>query len=882
MPSFNRKREWEGERDGARPNKKSTASASTAKPASASNNPGPPVLIGPYDGHRRYDEWKGQMYGFPRVIPGSGAMFPTNYQINFNNSHPWECPLLGAHFSRAHRKLLLYDEVYRGFFWAIGERKTPDKDGKFRSIVVKRGYFEPDSERTRDDVRQPPENWESKVNPMAVKDVKLPNMSQPAVAPAAPSTAPSTAAPSPVTSFQTTPTTASMSRPSAVTAPATPRSSAANPIAVRPLSAPGASSAALLAIRRTAPGAALVGRPTGNSVHEVVDISSDEEDVKPILPGTPVKNKTFNDAMSQRGKARTEIEGARSTTRGQDSRNDLMDDDDFNPFDVDPLEFLPRKMPGLNGGITQQHSGSTQQPISDQPSAQPTNNIPDMSIRGANSDCPEIWKYMLEFLQPGTQIPDDAAITELLTLQKRRDLPEAWKFRLAAFTKHDLKTYTSVILYLGGTEAVTSPCSVMGCAHSEQAAEYAASLQRDGSGFQDRVFVKYAFPKCVFLPRHLLDSVPLAKRLKHRICANSYYRKQSPNDEIQNTKEQALEALVRVGRTTPRSHMAQSSSANVLQIITPVAFSTTKSDPHNVEAQKETQSSGGNEADTQEDSFQDNPVLSKDPARPVHDHNGSTRQTMNRQFPEIRPSMSEQSQRSVSSDIWAYITQFARTPTPRPDDEAITELLKLPRRRDIPGYWRRQLSVFNTLSLHQLTAVIWYLGGDASLPKGAVRPTYIDEITATNSYAIGNTMRESTTLAILFSNLAIHDKPRATHQQQQQPKQASTTSQRPSGIFSIPENTPGQMFSLKGTDTRIIQSSRNQILKCKVLAGDGIKWQIVGGKEFKAYKSWIDEWEIPPDSQCLVKNIHPKRSFGEDQTCIDVNPKKGVVKAAQN
>lgn len=111
MPSINRKREWEGERDGARPNKKSTASASTAKPASVSNNPDPPVLIGPYDGHRRYDEWKGQMYGFPRVIPGSGAMFPTNYQINFNHSDPWECPLancrnsfqqpsqLGAHFS---------------------------------------------------------------------------------------------------------------------------------------------------------------------------------------------------------------------------------------------------------------------------------------------------------------------------------------------------------------------------------------------------------------------------------------------------------------------------------------------------------------------------------------------------------------------------------------------------------------------------------------------------------------------------------------------------------------------------------------------------------------------------------------------------------------
>lgn len=267
---------------------------------------------------------------------------------------------------------------------------------------------------------------------------------------------------------------------------------------------------------------------------------------KPTLLDTPTKNKTSNGVTSEKEKAKAGDGGASSAIKAQENRDDPMDDDDPDSFDFDPFEFLPGNMPGLNGGnpreLTDTHQAGRHRPSTQQPSAQHSKNVPAMPTQEANSELPEIWRYMLEFLQPGTQIPDDAAIFELLTLRKCRDLPEAWKFRLAGFKKHDLKTYTSVILYLGGTEAVTSPCSVMGCAHNQQAAEYAESLQRDGPGLWDRVFVKYAFPKCVFLPRHLLDSVPLAKRLGRQMCANSYYRKQSLNGHIQYTKEQALEA----------------------------------------------------------------------------------------------------------------------------------------------------------------------------------------------------------------------------------------------------------------------------------------------------------------------------------------------------
>ncbi|EGO61670.1 hypothetical protein NEUTE1DRAFT_35810 [Neurospora tetrasperma FGSC 2508] len=714
MPSINRKREWEDERDSARPNKKSTTSASISKPASASNNPDPPVLIGPYDGHRRYDEWKGQMYGFPRAISGSGAMYPTNYRINFNHSDPWVCPLascrdcfqqpsqLGAHFSRAHRKLLLYDEACRGLFWEFGKRMTPDKDGKFRSIVVKRGYFEPDSERKRDDVRQPPENWESKVNPRAVKDIKLPNMPQPAAAPVAPSAAPSPAAP-----FQTTSTTASASRPLAGPALATPRSGAANPAAVRPLPAPSPSIAALPAIRRTAPGSGLVDRPSGNSIHEAIDISSDEEDVKPSLAELQRKSNSATSA-SQRVEAQREAQS--SGGNGAEAQKD--------PFRDDPLRF-----DGPDESV-HDRNGRMQAPVDRQPH-DPVRRVVDQR---RNLETSPIWTYMIKYSKSPAPLPDDAAISELLTeLPRRRDLPEDWKGRLAAFDTLSINQLSALILYLGGTAPATNGfqyCRVMEC-HLRQGATACPDPTHNGGRCRTCGFT---FPHCVFLPRYLLSSVPIAKRFGVWLCCNSFYRNMPkfPNGAIQSY----------TGKTMARR----------------------KEDGNSNNMPKEKQN---------------NATSSNEPAR---------------SHPQTSP-------RSSSAQV------------------------------------------------PQITT-----------PVGS---------STTNS----------------MSNLTIHNRPRATHQQPH--KQASASSQRFSGIFCIPENTPGQMFSLKGMDTRIIQSSRNQILKCKVLAGDGIKWQIVGGKEFRAYTGWIGEWEIPPDSQCLVKNIYPKKSFGENQTCIDVNPKKGVVKAGQ-
>lgn len=934
---------------------------------------------------------------------------------------------------RAHRKSLLYDEIHRGLFWEIGKRKNPDNDGRFRPIVVTRGYFEPDNKRRPGDDRQPPENWESYVNPTAAKDIKPRIVQQVVAAPApAPALAPR----------------------SAVVIPrydAHPRAGLVSQLS----SKPAASAAALPDAQRSTPSTGPVVRHTGNCSHEAIDISSDEEDVKPSLADlerdshsaasgpqsadaqrktqdsagnkaeteeAPFQDDTFqlddtiepvhDRSLSTRGPANLQapennlrtleyrsqsesldiwiyiIQFAKTATPYADDaaiaellelprRRDLphrwqrrlgnfitlnldqltaviwyLGGDAYLPSPCKPFEchkylkddgvyctdpghnaggcrkcssafpecvYLPRYLqlsqaiakraetyfccnayyrsifieqpkgvlrPSYadeiaaikakavrntlresntpannlsNALLTNESAYSPLQPSTfranqsiphSKPKATPqqpaqlssdssqriseTSRVPDnrpghkpalletltkdktsndtpsrnerakvrdegksstirakdivrqlresngthqssvqhsknppvltMPVQEANSSVPEIWMYMLAFLQPGTQIPDDEAVTELLTLRKRRDLTPSWKFRLAAYTKHDLKTFTSVILYLGGDEADTRPCTVMGCAHDHGAAEYAASLQRNGPGHYNRVFVKYAFPKCVFLPRHLASSVAIARRLGNHTCANSYYRKPSLDDKIQSARDHALEARDRIMKTNPGSHAARPSPAPAPQIIPPVA-STTKSRP---------------------------------------------KEEISKNKPKTAP-------------------------------------------QQTPGGL-----ITNSRSKEDISN---------SNPKTA-RKQRNDKASSQKSSGTNSRSKED------ISN----SKPKTA------PKQDSKVSSKgSSGTFHIPEGTPGQMFSLKGTDTKIIQASRNQTLECKVLAGSGVKVTIIGGKEIKAFPDhWNNNWELAPDCQCLVKNIYPDRSFGENATCVDVNPKKGGVKTGQS
>lgn len=762
--------------------------------------------------------------------------------------------------------------------------------------MVKRGYFEPDNERKRGDVRQPPENWESEVNPRAVKDVKLPNMPQPTVAPAAPSSAvPSPTAPSPVAPSSAAPSsttcTASASGPSAVSAFPTPRSGAADPAAVRPLSMPGTSATSLPAIRRIAPGAGLVDRPSGNSIHEAIDISSDEEDAKPSLAELQRKSTSATSA-AQRVEAQREVQN--SAGNGADAQED--------PFQDDPLRF--------DGPDESVHNcnRSTQAPID--------HELPDIRS-GVSEQAPQpqsldIWTYITQFA--GTPAPcpdDDDAITELLKLPRRREIPIGWRRRLRIFNTLSLDQLTAVILYLDGEASLNSPCIPMGC-----------NLRVNVANCTDPDHAKglcpsclFAFPLCVMLPRHLFGSQAITRRLECYFCCNSYYRgmgmrlkvfiASSYVDDIAVLKTLKAEIPTQ-GSTTPR---LEPRNAQLASSDSPAA-------------QKQPLPEGSSVWDY---------IMSFSKTKiPIPDDEAITELLALRRLRELPKSwkyrlgaFNELDLKSYTAVI-LYLTGEEAHTSPcnvmgcNRNESVVEAAAELASRKD-DGCWNRLNVKFafpqcvflprHLLSSRALSKrlgiktccnayyridktadkaskerVMAALGrtetdGIANNRAGSSSSSRITTNSGSNNAKASNNFPNRSpfvsSAATAFTGLTIHTKPQTTPQQ----RNNKASSQRSSGIFCIPENTPGQMFSLKGTDTKIIQASRNQILKCKVLAGDGIKWQIVGGKEFRAYKGWNDEWEIPPDSQCLVKNIYPKKSFGENQTCIDVNPKKGAMKA---
>ncbi|KAJ4392857.1 hypothetical protein N0V85_006799 [Neurospora sp. IMI 360204] len=369
-----RKRPSDGGPEDGRPQKRISQGAAAPSSNSASaEESDPPALTSLADGSRRYNEFKGDI---------------------------------------AHRGLKLYDEEERGFFHSQGMRTKPDKDGKFRPIVVDRGFRAPG----RQDDRQAP-----------------------AASAAATATAPS-------------PSTAARAVHSSVSTLITPAQTA---------------------------------RPSSRNV---IDLSSDNEDVKPVVEGTPVGN-TASRVPAQREQARGETKntgtGNRVRKKGhgamfevnnpqelggaqhhrnlfaswkqeagthhlEDSSSTSSSEDDDGS---DPFDFEPSDLPVLcNEATLHQKTGTDTSPIVLADSKQPSD--PSKSA---------IWRYLMTLTKTEIPVPDDPAITELLTLPKRRDLPKTWQNRVSKFEDFHLTTLTALVLYIGGDEASNSPCKWMGC-----------------------------------------------------------------------------------------------------------------------------------------------------------------------------------------------------------------------------------------------------------------------------------------------------------------------------------------------------------------------------------------------------------------------------------
>lgn len=444
-------------------------------------------------------------------------------------------PLTTAPEQRDHKKKLLYDELYGGYFWEIGERKKPDEDGVLRSIVVQRGYFAPDNERDPDDDEQPPEDWEAYINPRAVTDIGTPNLSnlpQPVAARVAPSLVVRSA---PALSLATrSAASSSTSRPFAVPAVAPPRVRGiqpqrvahphADPSAEAPILAP-ASVSRPSATRAVVPppvgntlGAGLVGHRNHRTIHGVIDISSDEEDVKPSLAELNRENSPMTFGSRRVEVKREDQAPARNEARTQEDRfqpNPFLSNNLVEPA-YEPAHNRNRSMQeSANRQVAEARPRMLEQPAQLQPAQlQP----PQVQLPQLPSE--NIWAYMTLFARTPTPFPDDVVIRELLKMPRRRELPAQWHDQLRAFNALNLTELTACIWYLGGNQAGWNPCTSFKC-----------SLRAFRTRCHDRNHMegkcescRQAFPRCVHLPQGVLSSPAVRKRLGNYICCNHYVR----------------------------------------------------------------------------------------------------------------------------------------------------------------------------------------------------------------------------------------------------------------------------------------------------------------------------------------------------------------------
>ncbi|KHE84152.1 hypothetical protein GE21DRAFT_6830 [Neurospora crassa] len=794
---MNRKRPSEGgPEDAARPHKRRShgAPAVSSNPAS-SEECDPPALTSLADGSRRYDEFKGDIGdGVCRALTGGGAYFPTNYKLLLKHPAPWLCPLvdcrksfdqcsnLGRHFSKAHRGWKLYDEEERGFFHFQGIRTKPDKDGKLRPIVVGRGFRAP----RRQDDRQTPD------------------------------------------------------ASAADTATAAPASTTARTIN-------SSTSAPIIPAQAARP-----------SSRKVIDISSDDEGVKPAVKDTSVRN-TGPHASAKREQARGEnkstgtanrirrnYRGARfevhnpqelggaqhhrklfasweqetgaqrrkkissKTGREVDKRqpkdvssnasqkvdtqhfedtsstSSSEDDDDSGPFDFE-LSDLPAPR---NNDAQQLEKGADTAPIVVADSKQPFD--PSKSA---------IWQYLMTLTKTNMLVPDNSAITELLALPRRRNLPRTWQRQLSKFVDFQLNTLTGLILYIGGDEAPSSPCSWMGCSvHAEAHVFWKINFYYGNS-----IDHRYPFPKCVFLPTHLRDSKSVTERLGHHLCCNAYHRswKKPPHrvntvhdDKFKAARDPACVEVMRY--TSTEKYAGNESSTNT---------------PGNTPSTATSASNTGNNA------VQPSPSQALLPACPPLQPATMVHDTVT-----PRSSAQQSTSRFVVKEHGGNMSGVGSSPV-NPIVEANKRL----------GDVRETTT--GTKTKREAGRQKKSLGGEEQ--HSSTRQAQVTPVSSA---------------AASLSNLTVQDTSTAPSRS---PQQSGPEKSQKTTVFNL-ANGSTQPIGFKGNESQLLQASKRQTLECTVWAGS--VWMKMVGDDGVSITRRVDAggtWTIGTDSHCLITNFFP-------------------------
>lgn len=132
-----------------------------------------------------------------------------------------------------------------------------------------------------------------------------------------------------------------------------------------------------------------------------------------------------------------------------------------------------------------------------------SNNLTNNELRKT-----ELWRYLMVYLPPATQLPSDFLGAELLTLGRRRDLPHRWKFQLAG-GHPTAKTLCAVLVYLTGMSK-SSPCETCANTDNPEATEGKPTANI------------LPFPDCVGLPA--AASFKFREYFGAAACCNLFYQ----------------------------------------------------------------------------------------------------------------------------------------------------------------------------------------------------------------------------------------------------------------------------------------------------------------------------------------------------------------------
>jgi hypothetical protein len=153
------------------------------------------------------------------------------------------------------------------------------------------------------------------------------------------------------------------------------------------------------------------------------------------------------------------------------------------------------------------------------------------------------WEYLTMYLPPDTQYPENPHLLELLSLDRKRDLPHRWRVQLLS-GHPTVKTLCAVLAYLTGTQA-DPPCGT--CVRLNK-----VQVQKFETGPNSVP----PFPSCIRVPE--LASIGLKEFFGDGVCCNEFYVRsegQEETSEFLPLNDQARNADI---QTPDRSRSSQS------------------------------------------------------------------------------------------------------------------------------------------------------------------------------------------------------------------------------------------------------------------------------------------------------------------------------------